>query len=195
LRCAHFKPNPPAAHLLNEAIFMLSLFRDDIDALARQIVEKARAMGVRFALAESCTGGLLCGALTEVPGASEVIEGSFVTYSNAMKHEILGVSEDVIDTFGAVSEAVAWAMARGAQQRSGSDFAVAITGIAGPGGGSERKPVGLVVFALAQKGAHPDHYVAESRLFGDLGRTEIRLQAVRVALELLLAALGEEALP
>ena len=174
---------------------MADIFPDDIMAAAQQVVEMARAKGVRFALAESCTGGLLCGALTDVPGASDVLEGSFVTYSNAMKHEVLAVSEDVIDTFGAVSEAVAWAMARGAQQRSGTDFAVAITGIAGPGGGSERKPVGLVVFALAHKNAHPEHYVAESRYFGDLGRSGIRLQAVRVALDLLLAAVEGRSLP
>lgn len=169
---------------------MTTIFPDDLVALASKVIELARAAGKRLACAESCTGGLLSALLTEIPGSSDVLEGSFVTYSNAMKHDVLGVSEDVIDTFGAVSEAVAWAMARGAQARSHADLAVAITGVAGPGGGSERKPVGLVVFALARKGEDGESYQADSRLFGDLGRSAIRLQAVRVALELFEAALA-----
>jgi nicotinamide-nucleotide amidase len=153
---------------------------------AREVVEANRAAGRRIALAESCTGGLVAAALTEVAGSSDVFEAGFVTYSNAMKMELLGVSEDVLDTFGAVSIAVAWGMAQGALKRSHADVAVAITGIAGPGGGSERKPVGTVVFARALKGQDPKETMADQREFGDLGRGGVRLQAALCALELLL---------
>jgi nicotinamide-nucleotide amidase len=169
---------------------MQSLFPDDIGALAQAIQALAVAQGKRIAVAESCTGGLLSAAMTDVVGASEVYDRGFITYSNAAKQKQLGVSEDIIDTFGAVSEAVAWAMARSALERSEADLAVAITGIAGPAGGSDLKPVGLVVFALVKKGDDPEQYVADSRQFGDVGRLEIRLQAVRTALELLKSALS-----
>jgi nicotinamide-nucleotide amidase len=170
---------------------MQSLFPDDIVALAQSVHDLAVAQGKRIAVAESCTGGLLSAAMTDVVGASDVYDRGFVTYSNAAKYKQLGVSDDIIDTFGAVSEAVAWAMARGAQERSDADLAVAITGIAGPAGGSEMKPVGLVVFALVKKGDAPEQYVADNRQFGDIGRLGIRLQAVRVALELLKSALSD----
>jgi nicotinamide-nucleotide amidase len=170
---------------------MQSLFPDDIVALAQAVHGLAAAQGKRIAVAESCTGGLLSAAMTDIAGASDVYDRGFVTYSNAAKQKQLGVSEDIIDTFGAVSEAVAWAMARGAQERSGADLAVAITGIAGPAGGSDLKPVGLVVFALVKKGDDSEQYIANNRQFGDIGRLGIRLQAVRVALELLKAALSE----
>lgn len=153
---------------------------------ARNVIEANRAAGRTIALAESCTGGLVSAALTEIPGSSDVFEGGFVTYSNDSKIRQLGVSLDVLETFGAVSIAVAWAMARGAQERSGADIAVAITGIAGPDGGSEKKPVGTVVFARAEKGASHDDIMADTRAFGDLGRGGIRLQAVLCALELLM---------
>ncbi|HEY0414578.1 MAG TPA: CinA family protein [Allosphingosinicella sp.] len=153
---------------------------------ARKVVEANRAAGLRVAVAESCTGGLVAAALTEVPGSSEMLEAGFVTYSNHAKTALLGVSEDVVDTFGAVSIAVAWNMAQGALARSGADTAVAITGIAGPGGGSERKPVGTVVFARARRGADPKEITADTRAFGDLGRGGIRLQAALCALELLM---------
>ena len=153
---------------------------------ARKVVEANRAAGLRVALAESCTGGLAAAALTEVAGSSDVLEAALVTYSNQAKMELLGVSEEVLETFGAVSVAVAWAMAQGALARTGADSAVAITGIAGPGGGSERKPVGTVVFARARRGADPKEIVADTRDFGDLGRGGVRLQAALCALELLM---------
>ncbi|MFN3388707.1 MAG: CinA family protein [Allosphingosinicella sp.] len=153
---------------------------------ARKVVEANRAAGLCVALAESCTGGLAAAALTEIPGSSDVLEAGFVTYSNRAKRELLGVSEDVLDTFGAVSVAVAWAMAQGALARTGADSAVAVTGIAGPGGGSEKKPVGTVVFARARRGADPKEIVADTRDFGDLGRGGVRLQAALCALELLM---------
>jgi nicotinamide-nucleotide amidase len=109
-----------------------------------------------------------------------------VTYSNEAKMESIGVNQDILVTFGAVSVAVAWAMAQGALQHSHADIAVAITGIAGPAGGSEKKPVGTVVFARAVRGDDPDRVVADVRNFGDLGRSEIRRQAALVALELLM---------
>lgn len=154
--------------------------------LARKVVEANRTAGRRIALAESCTGGLVSAALTEIPGSSDVFEAGFVTYSNEAKLEQLGVSLDVLEAFGAVSIAVAWGMAQGALRKTGADIAVAITGIAGPEGGSELKPVGTVVFARARRGADPDEVVADRRDFGALGRGGIRLQAALCALELLM---------
>ncbi len=154
--------------------------------LAQRVVAENRAAGKRIAVAESCTGGLVSAALTEVPGASDIFEAGFITYSNEAKQSMLSVHEDVLDTFGAVSIAVAWAMAQGALQKSNADVAVAITGIAGPGGGSEKKPVGTVVFARARRGADPNEVVADMKMFEDLGRSTIRCQAALCALELLL---------
>lgn len=169
------------------------LFPADITAKAEAVIEACRARGLRVTTAESCTGGLVAGALTEVAGSSDVFDRGFVTYSNEAKMETLGVSLDVLETFGAVSVAVAWAIAHGALQRSNADVAVGVTGIAGPGGGSEMKPVGTVVFALARRGDDPEKAVAETLTFDpELGRTDIRLQAVRVALDLLMP---EEAAP
>nr|WP_010163816.1 CinA family protein [Sphingomonas sp. PAMC 26617] len=153
---------------------------------ARKVVEANLAVGRRVALAESCTGGLVAAALTEIPGSSEMFECGFVTYSNDAKLSMLRVSADVIETFGAVSVATAWSMAQGALEASGADIAVAITGVAGPGGGSEKKPVGTVVFARAERGADPGNVVADRKDFGDLGRGGVRLQAALCALELLL---------
>ncbi|MEG3086330.1 CinA family protein [Sphingomonas sp. PB4P5] len=153
---------------------------------ARKVVERNIALGRRISVAESCTGGLVAAALTEIPGSSDVLEASFVTYSNDAKLDILKVSSDVVETFGSVSIAVAWSMAQGALEVSGADVAVAITGIAGPGGGSEKKPVGTVVFARAEKGADPADIVADRKNFGDLGRGGVRLQAALCALELLM---------
>ncbi|PTQ10245.1 competence protein [Sphingomonas oleivorans] len=158
----------------------------ELIAAARRVIEANRAAGLRVALAESCTGGLVTAALTEIPGSSDVLEAGFVTYSNESKSELLGISPDIIDTFGAVSIAVAWAMARGAVAKTNADIAVAITGIAGPEGGSEKKPVGTVIFARALSGADPDEIVADQRNFGDLGRGAVRLQAALWALELLM---------
>ena len=154
---------------------------------AREVVEANRAQGRRITVAESCTGGLVSAAITEVPGASEVFYGGFVTYSNDAKTMRLGVGSDVIETFGAVSIATAWSMARGALEASGADLAVAITGIAGPDGGSPSKPVGTVVFARAERGHPPEDIRADSKLFSaEEGRSGIRLQAALCALELLM---------
>ncbi|MES2753958.1 MAG: CinA family protein [Pseudomonadota bacterium] len=158
----------------------------ELVAAGEKAITANRVAGRRIALAESCTGGLVAAALTEVPGSSDVFEASFVTYSNEAKHRQLRVSGDVIETFGAVSIATAWAMAQGALEASGADVAIAITGIAGPDGGSERKPVGTVVFARAIRGGDPGDVYADKREFGDLGRGGIRLQAALCALELLL---------
>lgn len=156
-----------------------------VDA-ARKVIEANRALGRRVTVAESCTGGLVAAALTEIPGSSEVLEAAMVTYSNEAKHDLLKVSNDVIETFGSVSIATAWSMAQGALERTGADVAVAITGIAGPGGGSEKKPVGTVVFARAEKGGSASDVHADKHEFGDLGRGGIRLQAALCALELLM---------
>jgi nicotinamide-nucleotide amidase len=155
-------------------------------AAAARVLDANRAAGRTIAAAESCTGGLVMAALTEIAGASDVVERGFVTYSNEAKMESIGVNRDILETFGAVSIAVAWAMAQGALRHSHADVAVAITGIAGPGGGTEKKPVGTVVFARAVRGHDPEAMVADIRHFGDLGRSEIRRQAALVALELLM---------
>ncbi|MFC0203078.1 CinA family protein [Novosphingobium soli] len=159
-------------------------FPDDLVALAQRVIDENRACGRTVALAESCTGGLVCAALTEIPGSSAVLDRGFVTYSNAAKQEMLGVHEDIIDSFGAVSPATAWAMAQGAIRHSRADVAVAISGIAGPEGGSDMKPVGTVVFACAFRGDEEVH--AEQKLLDGRTRAEIRHQAAIVALELLL---------
>ena len=149
---------------------------------ASRLLDLCRSKGILIATAESCTGGLVAGALTEVPGSSDVVERGFVTYSNAAKSQMLGVPEDLIARHGAVSEAVARAMAEGALRHSGASLAVAVTGIAGPGGGSAFKPVGLVHFAASANWGASLH--SEQR-FGDLGRFEIRQCAVAQALTML----------
>lgn len=166
---------------------MDSILPAEIGELARKVVEANIALGRKVAIAESCTGGLVAAALTEIPGSSSVLDRGFVTYSNEAKQELLGVSEDVIDTFGAVSIAVAWSMAQGALKKSGADVAVAITGVAGPDGGSDQKPVGTVVFACAKRGEDPEATNAELKLFSEAKtRADVRFQATLVALELLL---------
>lgn len=164
-----------------------SFFPADMVALARRVVEENRALGRRVAVAESCTGGLVVAALTEIPGSSAVVERGFVTYSNDSKSEALGVSRDIIETFGAVSIATAWAMAQGALRQSQADVAVAVTGIAGPDGGTPLKPVGTVVFARALRNddGEPE---GEQVLFDGASRSDIRRQAAMAALELLLPA-------
>lgn len=158
----------------------------DLVALAEKVVIANRRVGRTVAVAESCTGGLVSAALTEIAGSSDVFEAGFITYSNDMKSELLKVSQDVLETFGAVSIATAWAMAQGALTKSHAHVAVAITGIAGPGGGTEQKPVGTVVFARAERGASPNKIVADMRHFENNGRGGVRLQAALCALELLL---------
>ena len=161
-----------------------SLLPPELVALARKVVEQNAVAGRKVALAESCTGGLVAAAITEIPGSSAVLDRAFVTYSNEAKEETLGVAGDIIDAFGAVSVACVFAMARGALERSQADVAVAISGVAGPAGGDENKPVGTVVFARAVRGSDkPD---AESRLFEEKDRAGVRLQATLCALELLL---------
>lgn len=162
----------------------------ELVAAATRVLEANRAAGRTIVTAESCTGGLVAAALTEIAGASDVFDRGYVTYSNEAKMESIGVNQDILETFGAVSIAVAWAMAQGALKRSGADTAVAITGIAGPGGGTERKPVGSVVFARATRDGDPDVVNADVRHFGDLGRSEIRRQATLVALDLLMPDAG-----
>lgn len=159
---------------------------EELVAAARRVIDANRAAGLRIAVAESCTAGLVSAALTEIPGSSDVFEAGFVTYSNESKLEMLDVSLDVLETFGAVSIAVAWGMAQGALERTRADTAVAITGIAGPDGGSELKPIGTVVFARARRGGDPNEIIADKKEFGDLGRGGVRLQAALCALDLLM---------
>ena len=161
-----------------------SLLPADILDLARRVVEENRAAGRKIALAESCTGGLVAAAITEIPGSSAVFDRGFVTYSNEAKRETLGVSNDVIEAFGAVSIACVYAMAQGALEHSRADVAVAISGIAGPDGGTPQKPVGTVVFARALRGS--EEREAESKLFEATDRGGVRHQATLCALELLL---------
>jgi nicotinamide-nucleotide amidase len=151
-------------------------------AQAAELLEAARARGETVTAAESCTGGLVAGTLTAIPGSSDVFERGFVTYSNSAKSEMLGVPFWLIERHGAVSEDVARAMAGGALTHSRATLAVAVTGIAGPDGGSFEKPVGLVYFAA---GRRDQSIVHEQVLFGDLGRDEIRRRSVEQALTLL----------
>lgn len=159
-------------------------FPEDILALAQTIVADFTAKGRMVATAESCSGGLIAGALTEIPGSSSVVDRGFVTYTNAAKMEMLGVQEQTLARFGAVSKETALQMAHGALFRSHADLAVAVTGIAGPGGGSAERPVGLVhLAAKARNGALIHH---EMR-YGDIGRDKVRLATVKKALEMLIA--------
>jgi nicotinamide-nucleotide amidase len=159
-----------------------STLRDD----AARLLDACRAGGLRIATAESCTGGLVAALLTEIAGSSDVVERGFVTYSNEAKIECLGVPADLIATHGAVSEPVARAMAEGALRHSRADIAVSVTGVAGPGGGSASKPVGLVHLTAARKGHATLHQ--ECRL-GDIGRDAVRLRSVEAALALIRRAL------
>lgn len=153
-----------------------------------EILALARARGVRIATAESCTGGMVAAALTEVAGSSDVFERGFVTYSNAAKTELLGVRAETLAAHGAVSEEVAREMAEGALARSHADLAVSITGIAGPGG-SEHKPEGRVCFGLARKGRATRVETVE---FGARGRAKVRDAAMRHALEMLAQAVEQD---
>ena len=166
---------------------MKSVLLAKITKLAERVVLENKAAGRTVALAESCTGGLVSAAITEIPGSSAVLGSGYVTYSNDAKMKMLGVNEDILDTFGAVSVAVAWAMAQGALKKSGADIAVAISGVAGPDGGTEKKPVGTVVFAVAEKDKDPNDMIADRMDFGaDKSRAEIRTLATLHALGLLL---------
>ena len=153
---------------------------------AADLLDRCRRAGVMIATAESCTGGLIAAVLTDVPGSSDVVDRGFVTYSNAAKTECLGVDAAVIARDGAVSEAVARQMAEGALRHSRADRAVAVTGVAGPGGGTDAKPVGLVHLAVAVRGGSTVHREAR---FGPLTRSQIRLATAATALEMLTATL------
>ena len=160
------------------------MFPDDVSDLASAVIAAAARRGWTIATAESCTGGLVSGALTAVAGSSAVIDRGFVTYSNSAKVELLGVPATMLEVHGAVSEPVARAMAQGARDRAGTDLSVSITGIAGPGGGSAEKPVGLVHFGCVS----PSVVVHQRHVFGRMDREGVRLASVRVALRLLLEA-------
>jgi nicotinamide-nucleotide amidase len=149
---------------------------------ARRLLALCRARGLKIATAESCTGGLVAAALTEIAGSSDVVDCGFVTYSDAAKRKMLGVPAATLSRHGAVSAETATAMAKGALKKSQADISVAITGIAGPGGGSKQKPVGLVYFAAA---SGDGRRLARIRRFGDISRTRVRLRSVAEALSLL----------
>lgn len=155
---------------------------DNLHAAASAVLEVCRARGLKVATAESCTGGLVAGALTEIAGSSDVVDRGFVTYSNEAKQQMLGVPASILKEYGAVSRQTAEAMARGALGNANADLAVAITGIAGPGGGSRDKPVGLVHFAAASRSGALTH--TEMR-YGDIGRSEVRRKSVLQALAML----------
>lgn len=151
------------------------MFAQDLTAKAEALLATLRARKLMIATAESCTGGLIAGVLTEIAGSSDAVERGFVTYSNEAKTEMIGVPAEMIAAHGAVSREVALAMVAGALVHSRADVAVAVTGVAGPGGGSAAKPVGLVHIAVQRKGALPVH--RECR-FGEIGRREIRIATV-----------------
>ncbi|MCA3700374.1 MAG: CinA family protein [Brevundimonas sp.] len=160
------------------------MFPNDISDLAAAVIAAAAKRGWTIATAESCTGGLVSGALTAVAGSSAVVDRGFVTYSNMAKIELLGVPAAMLEAHGAVSEPVARGMAQGARDQAGTDLSVSITGIAGPGGGSAEKPLGLVHFGCASLSG----VVHQRHVFAGLDREGVRLASVRVALELLLEA-------
>jgi nicotinamide-nucleotide amidase len=158
------------------------MFADALLEQARGLLDAALRRELHIVTAESCTGGLIAGLLTEIPGSSDVVERGFVTYSNEAKEELLGVPHAAIEAHGAVSEPVARAMAQGALKHSRAQRSIAVTGIAGPGGGSAQKPVGLVYVAVARP--EGDVMVREYR-FGDIGRNKVRLATVEKAIRLL----------
>ncbi|MBX4859098.1 CinA family protein [Rhizobium sophorae] len=165
----------------------MSLFPDDILLAAEAIIRDFTAAGLMVSTAESCTGGLIAGALTEISGSSAVVDRGFVTYTNGAKIEILGVQTETLSRFGAVSEETARQMVHGALFRSRAEIAIAVTGIAGPGGGSAEKPVGLVHLAAKSRGGTLIH---RKMLYGDIGRSEVRLATIRTALEMVRSLLA-----
>jgi nicotinamide-nucleotide amidase len=156
----------------------MTMFPPDLDARAAELIDRLRGAGLMLATAESCTGGLIAGLITSVSGSSDVLDCGFVTYSNGAKARMIGVPPDLIQRHGAVSAEVARAMAEGALAHSAADMAVAVTGVAGPGGGSAAKPVGLVHCAAARRGRET---VSRELRLGDIGRQEVRIETVRVA--------------
>ncbi|WP_206111519.1 CinA family protein [Rhizobium laguerreae] len=166
---------------------MMSLFPQDIISTAEAIIRDFTAAGLMVSTAESCTGGLIAGALTEISGSSAVVDRGFVTYTNSAKIEMLGVQAETLLRFGAVSEETARQMVHGALFRSRAEIAVAVTGIAGPGGGSPEKPVGLVHLAAKSRAGSLIH---RKMLYGDIGRSEVRLATIRTALEMVRSLLA-----
>ncbi len=158
------------------------MFSNALLSLAKVVLADARAARLRIVTAESCTGGLIAACLTEIPGSSDVVDRGFVVYSNRAKEDLLNVPGDLMADMGAVSEPVARAMAEGAIENSNAHLSVAVTGVAGPGGGTPLKPVGLVHIAAAREGRSILH---EAHRFGDIGRTEIRIKTVEAALTLM----------
>lgn len=161
----------------------MSIFPSDIEEQARKIIVEFSARNIMVSTAESCTGGLIAGALTEIAGSSAVVDRGFVTYTNQAKMEMFGVSDATLAAYGAVSKETALQMAHGALFRSRANISVAVTGIAGPGGGSDHKPVGLVHLAAKSRNGGLIH--REMR-YGDIGRDQVRLATVRTALEMVL---------
>lgn len=161
----------------------MSFWPEDIEETARKIVADFAEKKLLIATAESCTAGLIAGVITEIPGSSNVFDRGFVTYSNEAKREMIGVANATLKAHGAVSRPTALEMAQGAIGNSGANIAIAVTGIAGPGGGTEEKPVGLVHLAAARTGCETLH--REMR-YGDIGRNAVRLATVRTALEMLI---------
>ena len=159
------------------------MFPEHVLVLAQALITEAREKQLKITTAESCTGGLIAGALTEIPGATEVVDRGFVVYGNNAKTKLLGVRAAVIMRFGAVSEEVARAMAEGALKNSVADIAVSCTGIAGPTGGTADRPIGLVHLAAARNG---ETTLAEECRFGDIGRSEVRMRSLEAGLKLLL---------
>lgn len=162
----------------------MSLFPADIEAQASEIIKRFTQRQLMVSTAESCTGGLIAGALTDIAGSSAVVDRGFVTYTNEAKQQMLGVRQDTLLQFGAVSKETALQMVHGALYRSRAGVAVAVTGIAGPGGGSEAKPVGLVHLAAKSRSGALLH---EEMRYGDIGRNAVRLATVRTALDMILS--------
>jgi nicotinamide-nucleotide amidase len=162
------------------------MFSSPLLRLAEVVIANAREKKLRIATAESCTGGLIGGLLTEVPGSSAVVDRGFIVYSGRAKQDLLGVPGDLIADAGEVSEAVARMMAEGAVENSNAQLAIAVTGIAGPGGGTPMKPIGLVHVAACRENRAILH---EAHRFGDIGRTEVRLKTCEAALQLMLQLL------
>lgn len=164
------------------------MFERELTKRAEQLLQAMRERGLKIATAESCTGGLIAALLTEIPGSSDVVERGFVTYSNDAKMELLGVPKTTLDGAGAVSRETALAMAAGALAHSRAQVAVAVTGVAGPGGGNADKPVGLVHLVVSRAGQPPRH--TEAR-YGDIGRAAVRLATMRTALDMLEQEIAE----
>lgn len=162
------------------------LFEKHLTDIATEVLKIAAEKHFRIATAESCTGGLIAALLTEIPGSSAVIGRSFITYSNRAKHQLLNVEADLLKQYGAVSEPVVQAMAQNTFDMTSAHLTIAVSGIAGPGGGSAEKPAGTVHMATCMEGNTVDHVMQS---FGDIGRSEVRLATVNAAMDMLLARL------